>query len=258
MNWIQLPELTNDTIYKYAFYIVLAIVAFVSESSGKFNLPYSKFASNKGINPRIGMFIIYFLPILIYLTSWINAGTPSSLYHILCLVVFIVHFGKRCLEVLFLHRFSGKIGLSGVILITFAYSNIALIYGYLHNTLTMQELSETASVPILLFGFIVFGIGTSMNFYHHLLLSKLRTDKNDKDYKIPAGGIFSLLVCPHYFFELISWLGIAIVSTYLESYFIFIIMLGYLSGRSNQTREWYLKRIPEFPKDRKRIFPFLY
>ncbi|WCL49571.1 hypothetical protein [Leptospira sp. GIMC2001] len=258
MNWIKFPELTNSVIYTFSFYILLAVIAHVTEASGKFNLPYSKFAGNKGINPRIGMLIIYFLPILIYLVSWINAGKPSTLYHILCLSVFIIHFGKRCLEVLFLHRFSGKIGIWGVIVITIAYSNIAFVFGNLHNSITKIELAETASGFLLLFGFLIFISGTALNFYHHVLLARLRSDEDDKSYKTPTGGLFKLLICPHYFFELVAWLGIAIVSTYIDSYLIFLIMAGYLSGRSNQTREWYIKKIAGFPMERKRIFPYLY
>jgi hypothetical protein len=258
MNWIQMPEWNTNTIYAYSFYIGLTIIAFVSESTGKFNLPYSKFAKNKGMDPRLGMFIIYFLPILCYILTWTSNHSPNSIYHLVLLFAFVFHFGKRCLEVLFLHKFSGKIGTVGVVFITFAYSNIGLLLGTIQNKVTSLEAGQNAPLLVLGFGFIVFLIGEGYNFYHHLLLSRLRKNSDDKEYKIPEGGLFPYLVCPHYFFELLAWVGLAIMSMYLDVYMIVFIMIGYLSGRSNQTREWYLNRIPTFPKYRKRILPFLY
>lgn len=48
-------------------------------------------------------------------------------------------------------------------------------------------------------GVVLFLVGILGNFYHHFLLSKLRV-KGDKGYKIPKGGLFSLVICPHYLF----------------------------------------------------------
>ncbi|MDZ4725657.1 MAG: DUF1295 domain-containing protein [Leptospira sp.] len=257
MNLIHFPHLTDVVLYTYAFYIFLAIVAFKLESSGSFNLPYSKFAKASGINPRIGMFIIYFLPILAYLSTWGELSEKASFYHYLLLAMFVFHFGKRCLEVLFLHQFSGKIGTVAVVFITFAYSNIGFLSGSLHNRAT-TEITNQIPMIWMIFGFVLFMVGEVGNLYHHILLRKLRTSSEDKSYKIPSDGLFKILVCPHYFFELLAWLSFAFVSTYIDVYFVFIIMAAYLTGRSKKTKEWYITKVPGFPLERKRIFPFLY
>lgn len=257
MNFLNYPPLSDTTLYTYTFYTFLAIFAFKSESSGNFNLPYSKFASNKGMDPRIGMFIIYFLPILAYFYTWNLPNNPKTSYQYLTLGMFLIHFGKRCLEVLFLHKFSSKIGFIGIFFITLAYSNIGLLTGSLHNQ-TPPDVITKIPVWWTLFGILLFMGGELGNLYHHFLLTKLREDKGDKSYKIPTKGMFPNLVCPHYFFELISWLGFAVVSTYFDTYFLFLIMTAYLAGRSHTTREWYLKKIPNFPVSRKRILPGIY
>jgi very-long-chain enoyl-CoA reductase len=46
-------------------------------------------------------------------------------------------------------------------------------------------------------GFILFFIGEYINYYHHLILSQLRQD-GSKKYKIPMGGLFEYMWCPHY------------------------------------------------------------
>ncbi|TGL58111.1 DUF1295 domain-containing protein [Leptospira ognonensis] len=249
----------QDSIIFYAqaaIYILFGFFVFYLESSGKFNLPYSKFASNRGISPKVGMFFIYFIPILGYVST---IGKLSSLspYHLLLLFVFVFHFGKRCLEVIFLHQFSGKIGLIGVIIITFAYTNIGILLGKNHEQMQfLSEVSPTSTFSIL--GIIIFFFGQAGNLYHHILLRRLRNSRGDKNYLIPNSGLFQLVVCPHYFFELISWLGIAILSRHWETYVVFFVMTCYLSGRSARTRDWYREKFSDFPSNRKRIVPFVF
>lgn len=251
---IYFPEPSLLFYAQATLYLIFGFVIYYLESSGKFNLPYSKFASKQGISPKLGMFFIYFIPILGYVSTIGNLSTLSP-YHLLLLLVFVFHFGKRCLEVLFLHQFSGKIGLLGVIIITFAYTNIGMLLGRNHER--MQFLSEVSPTSVFsILGIITFLIGQAGNLYHHILLRGLRNSRTDKNYVIPNSGLFRFVVCPHYFFELISWLGIAILSRHWETYVVFFIMCCYLSGRSERTRVWYMEKFPEFPPNRKRIVPF--
>ncbi|GBF49695.1 hypothetical protein LPTSP4_12110 [Leptospira ryugenii] len=254
---INIPPFSDSVLYSYAFYIFLSIFAFKTESSGFFNLPYSKFNKGKGISPRFGMFIIYFLPILAYWSTGLSLPKHPSPYAILLFLLFAIHFGKRCLEVLFLHKFSGKIGWTAVIFISFAYSNIGFLSGNLHYR-SPEGIFESVPSFVTLAGLFLFFLGQAGNLYHHIILRNLRSNSETKEYKVPDKGLFKILVCPHYFFELISWFGFAMVSTYLDMYFVFFIMAGYLAGRSHQTRLWYLANVENFPKDRKRILPYIY
>merc|ERR1719382_2177292 len=69
---------------------------------------------------------------------------------------------------------------------------------------------EFRSQPWLALGAAVWFIGTLGNFYHHWLLMRLRSNSNAADqfkYKVPRGGLFPYVCCPHYLTELISWPG---------------------------------------------------
>ncbi|MBA0725564.1 hypothetical protein Golax_022143 [Gossypium laxum] len=81
-----------------------------------------------------------------------------------------------------------------IILVGYFFVSLSLIYTQTFN----QGLSEP-SIDLKYLGVVLFLIGISGNFYHHYLLSKLRT-KGDKEYKIPKGGLFELVICPHYLF----------------------------------------------------------
>jgi len=245
------------TFYIQLTYILIGFLAFKFESSGKYNLPYSKFSKNKGLPSKYGMFVIYFFPILAYLSQWNFQKNDHTFWEYSNMALFVIHFAKRCLEVLFLHKYSGRINYIAVILITIMYSNIGLLFANLHGS------SENGSIDnnYVYIGIILFSVGQFFNFYHHKILADLRLQKdnsNSLEYKIPSKGLFSKVVCPHYFFELVSWLGIAVCSTYVDAYFVFYIMVCYLSGRSHRTREWYYENVPEYPKNRNRIIPYIW
>lgn len=247
-------------------YLLLGLAIFYSESTGKFNLPYSKFAGNSGISPRLGMFLIYFFPIL----GFGFAISPEKLKHfsvILLAIAVILHFAKRCFESLFLHIYSGKIGLIAVVLISFAYTNLCILIATKTNELTDDYLSGLPAFQMAS-GVLLFLVGETGNLWHHILLRRLRSPKKaissqnssppTSSYQVPHGGLFSLLVCPHYSFELIAWLGISFLSGHWEVFAIFGVMTFYLAGRSTQTQKWYLQNTPGFPIDRRRIIPFLF
>ena len=48
--------------------------------------------------------------------------------------------------------------------------------------------------------------------------------------QVPTGGLFSLVTCPHYFFELVSWWGLAVVSQHIHAVGVALGMTGYLAG----------------------------
>ncbi|MFQ6655564.1 hypothetical protein Gotur_026067, partial [Gossypium turneri] len=97
-------------------------------------------------------------------------------------------------------------------------------------------------------GIVLFLIGISGNFYHHFLLSKLRT-KGSKDYKVPKRGLFELVICPHYLFEILGFLGISLISQTLYSFSTTLGTALYLMGRSYAAKRWYISKFEDFPKE---------
>jgi steroid 5-alpha reductase family enzyme len=109
--------------------------------------------------------------------------------------------------VLFVHKYSGGTVLDSVISISLGYfvSTASMIYA---QTLT-RRISEPPfdlKYPRIL----LFFIGISGNFYHHYLLSKLRGE-GEREYRIPKGGLFELVICPHYLFEIMGFLGVSFI-----------------------------------------------
>ncbi len=113
-------------------------------------------------------------------------------------------------------------------------------------------------------GTTVFAVGIAGNFHHHYLLAQLRKDSKNsvagKKYVAPKGGLFSYVATPHYFFELIGWLGIAMVSNHLNAYLVVASMSSYLAGRSVAQNEFNKEKFDEkdWPRNRKNLIPFIF
>lgn len=113
------------------------------------------------------------------------------------------------------------------------------------------------SIDLKYIGLIMFVVGIFGNFYHHNLLSKLRKDK-DKGYKIPNGGLFNLVICPHYLFEIMIFVGLSFIS---QTPLAFACTFGdsmYLIARSYETRKWYVNKFEDFPKSIKCVIPYVF
>ncbi|KAK5794980.1 uncharacterized protein LOC108488855 [Gossypium arboreum] len=226
------------------------------------HLKYSKFfnastSSSSSISfkvpSRVGMLLIYTPAFLVGVASfWLF---PDGDFRFLLLKSAItIHFFKRILEVIFIHNYSGGMSLDTIIIILVSYFfvSLSLIYTQTFN----QGLSEP-SIDLKYLGIVLFLIGICGNFYHHCILSKLRT-KGGKEYKIPKGGLFELVICPHYLFEILGFLGISLISQTLYSFSTTLGIAVYLMCRGYVTRKWYMSKFEDFPKEVKAVIPYVF
>lgn len=128
------------------------------------------------------------------------------------------------------------------------------------TTIYAQHLSRGLPEPAIdlkYAGIGLFLLGIGGNFYHHVLLSKLRSE-GEKQYNIPQGGLFDWVICPHYLFEIIGFIGISFISQTLYSFSFTFGTALYLMGRSYGTRKWYQSKFDDFPRNVKSLIPYLF
>ncbi|CAM8961973.1 unnamed protein product [Rhodiola kirilowii] len=234
----------------------------LSEIRGK-HLQYSKFwnanvaksspLAGIKLSGRAGMVLLYAPVLVAALASFVVYPDKDVRFVLICSAL-AIHFFKRILEVLFIHKFSSHVVLESALLISLSYclSTATVIYA--------QYLSKDfpePSIDLKYAGIVAFLIGICGNFYHHYLLSTLR-DSGSKEYKIPQGGLFSLVICPHYLFEIIGFLGFTLISQTPYSLSFTMGTIFYLMGRSYATRRWYLLKFEDFPKHIKCLIPYIY
>ncbi len=244
-----LPEWTPLNIILTIAYAALALSMGAGELTGIIRMRYSKFRAQKGIPSRAGMLLIYGVPFLGALAVSAANFSTLSLVQTIVLAATLIHFGKRCLEALFVHKYSGPVDLATSLLIMSFYTIVAVGVAYLNRW--------PLPAPNGLFwaGLGLFAIGIAGNFWHHKLLADLR--REGSGYAIPRGGLFEWVVCPHYLFEILTWLGIAMLSQHLFTYLTVLGMGCYLAARSINTLKWYHAQFPNFPKARKALIPFI-
>eukprot|EP00961_Rhodomonas_salina_P016031 215796-Rhodomonas_salina.1 len=228
--------------YASLFLAVLAPVTLHAELSGQ-NSGYSKFTSNGPdksvpIPTRVGMFFLYFCPLIVALAVHFSA-VESSTYNNVVVLNIAAHFVKRIAEVLFVHKYSGSMNVNTTILIALVYCLHSFANSYTAQydmPLEHQPSSWQQQV-----GFLVLWFGEFGTVYYHNLLANLR-QPGDKRYKVPSGGLFKYVCCPHYLFELIAFIGLAILSNHVVGITTVISMTGYLLGRSAATLKWYQEK----------------
>ena len=244
------PEWTTGNIFLYGMLTLLVILVAPLERAGMAMMEYSKFRAMKGIPTRLGMTLIYGLPLAALFAgaaSYLSAPGP---YQAIVFFALLIHFAKRLLESWFLHKYSGPMNLLTAVAISLFYSLTSFLPAYLNR----QPIWEIG--PLVIAGFGVFLIGEALNFYHHKILADLRG--NTMEYAIPRGGLFDLVACPHYLFEIISWFGLFLMFRHLSMFLFFVFMAMYLTARSVRTLRWYRERFADFPPDRRAILPFIY
>jgi very-long-chain enoyl-CoA reductase len=243
------PEWTTGNLILYILLAVLATGVFPAEYYGQAMMFYGKFRAVGGIPSRLSMFVIYTTPIVALFFSAQSYLPDATLIQWIVVGAVFIHFLKRLLESMFLHKYSGLAGTLTTLLIASFYSLAAYLIGWLN-----QNPVPAMDVWFAL-GLLIFLAGLAGNFYHHKLLADLR--QGTFDYFIPKKGWFEYTACPHYLFEIFIWLGIALLSRHLLSWLVLLFVISYLSARAIRTLDWYRKRFPDFPKDRKAILPFV-
>ena len=168
---------------------------------------------------------------------------PSSLQYIICGLL-TIHFMKREYETIFIHRFSNA---------TMPARNIVknsghywLLAGFNIAYWVFRPDSPAAASepnPILLYGGLgIFVFGELANLNTHLVLRGLRSP-GTTERGIPSGFGFGLITCPNYMFEVISWLGVWLVSA-LNWSVLFFTVVG-----TAQMMSWAAKKERRYRKE---------
>jgi 3-oxo-5-alpha-steroid 4-dehydrogenase 1 len=142
-----------------------------------------------------------------------------------------------------------------IVILAFIFNIInGFLNGYWFAHFATDYRSDALINLRLIVGVIVFFSGFAINKYHDAILIKLRPASGD-GYKIPHGGLFKYISCPNFLGEIISWSGYALVAFNLPALSFLIWTLVNLTTRAIDHHRWYIKEFPDYPEERKAIFP---
>ncbi|KAL9132101.1 MAG: hypothetical protein Q9217_000137 [Psora testacea] len=206
----------------------------------------------RDLGPQIAwrtVFLVEYLgPLLIhpllyaYLPYRARTAKEPSYLQTLCLILIVVHYAKRELETLFLHRFSAA---SMPALNIFKNSGHYWLLGGLNMAYWIYRPTAPAAgdgnLVITNTGLALFVIGELGNLSTHITLRNLRSS-GGAERGIPRGLGFNLVTCPNYMFESIAWVGIALVSWSLSTVVFAAVAIG-------QMALWAEKKEARYRKD---------
>lgn len=208
----------------------------------------------KDLGPQIGwqtVFIIEYLgPILIHpliyaLSPYIYKSSPpeASQMQKLVMLTTIAHFVKREFETLFIHRFSAA---------TMPFRNVfknSAHYWFLSGVnmaywvyAPTSSAAGPANGALVAAGLALYGAGELGNLQTHLTLRDLR-GAGTTQRGIPQGWLFDLVTCPNYLTEIVSWLGVYLLSGFNWSVLLFIVAAG------GQMAAWAKKKERRYRKE---------
>jgi hypothetical protein len=126
-------------------------------------------------------------------------------------------------------------------------------YGVFH--LADYEVSWLVSWQFIS-GILLFATGFYINKSADRMLKRLRKGPN-QEYQLPQGWLFNYISCPHYFGEIIEWLGWAVMTFSVSGFAFFVFTFANLFPRAISSHNWYKQNFPDYPAGRKAIIPFI-
>ena len=162
--------------------------------------------------PRAHNLISYGVALLVFVAVFavraqLTAGALASTA-LVATTMWVVHFARRAAESAWVHRY-GKTAVP--------LGDVVTEYLYYWGFATWNAFSVTSSSYreparwLVALGLAVFVVAELGNARAHRMLRDLRP-VGTKTRVIPRGYLFERISCPHYFFEILSWVGFALVT----------------------------------------------
>lgn len=109
--------------------------------------------------------------------------------------------------------------------------------------------------PRFWIGLVLFYGGMRINHDADARLRALR--EAGAGYSIPTGGLYRWVSCPNYLGEVIEWTGWAVLTWSLPGVAFALFTAANLVPRAYAHHAWYKRTFPDYPPERRAVFPFV-
>lgn len=221
-------------------------------------VPYRWFFLTEYFGPMPIMAYLSTRPELVYGKG--AADAPLPLVTSLAVYAFILHFVKRELETLFVHKFSKpSVPVFNIVRNSAYYWGFAAAVAYFVCHPQATPVSENLGL-IALGGMAVMELG---NLAVHLWFSMQRKADKDAARPVPAGSLF-FVSCPNYFFEIAAWCFFSVmVNNHPASWAFTLVGGGQMALWAMDRHKAYIKQEkkeggPPVARRRSALVPFLW
>jgi protein-S-isoprenylcysteine O-methyltransferase Ste14 len=111
--------------------------------------------------------------------------------------------------------------------------------------------------PRFLLGALLFFGGFALCASSDRILRNLRAP-GERGHRIPRGGAFRWVTAPNYLGEITQWLGWTIATWSTAGLAIALITVANLVPRALANHRWLGEHLPDYPRERRALIPYLF
>jgi len=214
----------------------------------------------KSINNRPGWVIMEIPVVILFLILWAVSDRRFEVMPLVFLVLFNIHYCQRTFIFPALIRGNDKMPWSIIIFgMVFNTANAYMQGMWIFYLSDANLYGPTWLVsPQFIIGTVIFLTGFVINIHSDHVIRNLRKP-GDTEFHIPFGGMYRYVSSANYFGEFTEWVGWAVLTLSWPGLVFAIWTFCNLAPRAHSLRKWYQEKFgDEFPKNRKRMIPFIY
>jgi 3-oxo-5-alpha-steroid 4-dehydrogenase 1 len=263
MDWLMSAETYRYVLVgSFVYAGVILVGAFMARA------PYGRFGSSRGgvnLSPRLGWFLMELPATLSFVWFYVHGQNATQIVPLFFLGVWLVHYGNRGFLFPLLMRVARGARGTFSLMVVVAGWLVTTLHGYL-NAVFISHLSthltpDWLTDPRFLIGMAIYVFAFAMNVHSDAIIRNLRSrdevEQGERVYRIPRGGLFRYVTNPSYFTELLAFTGFAIATWSPGALFVLLVSAANLIPRAYQVHDWYRKKFPDYPPERKVLVPFL-
>lgn len=200
--------------------------------------------------------VLVFWAVLVYRAHGLTFPRPAGL----AAALWTFHFARRTYESAAIHRYSKRLIGPGDYLTEYLY------YWGFAAWIAWSVGAPSLREPNLLLqslGLVLFVVAERGNARAHRMLRDLREPGSDRKV-VPHGFLFERVSCPHYFFEILSWVGFNLVTATLAGCGFMLVGIGILAAWARTRHVAYKKEFDGrdgrelYPAERRALIPYLF
>jgi len=219
---------------------------------------HSKRTWGATIPDRTGWFIMEVPALIIFLWLTITGTSEKTVVVWIISALYVFHYINRAVIYPWRIRTTGKRMPLVIALMAVCFNFVnAFNLGYYTGSLHDHYGAEWLRDPRFIAGLLIFIGGMTINMSSDEKLIHLRVNKKNDGYQIPRGGLFEKVSCPNFMGEIVEWGGYALLCWSLPAFSFFIWTFCNLVPRALSHHRWYRNRFPEYPRNRKAVFPYI-
>jgi len=211
--------------------------------------------------PRAHNLISYSLALLVFVAVFgvraLASTAPLAPVAPLAALLWCAHFARRASESAWVHRY-GKASVPTSDVVT----EYVYYWGFAAwNAVSLTSPSYAGPAPwLMVLGGAVFVLAELGNARAHRILRDLRVE-GATTRVIPRGFLFERVSCPHYLFEILSWVGFALLTQTWAARVFLLVGVGILAAWARARHAAYLKEFDgrdgreTYPASRRALIP---